>query len=300
MNIKEPKTYDEQLDILISRGCEISERNAAINMLKRTNYYRLSAYFLPFKLQDGTYQSGTSLENVYGIYEFDKRITVLLCGLIEEIEVFIKCQIAYYHSIKYGALGYLYEENFLPSKAEKHRELMAIFQKEVANNKDTPCVKHHMLKYDGKFPFWAAVELFTLGNISQFYSQMTAADKKSVCIEISNMTGYTYTYAQMESLLFCLTHLRNKCAHFSRLYYYKFGTIPKFPAYVLQNTSVNAQNLHIYQYLYVLKLLTPVPERWTSFITELEALIDTYSEKIERHHIGFPSDWKQELSLNFD
>ena len=104
MNIKEPKTYDEQLDILISRGCEISGKNAAINMLKRTNYYRLSAYFLPFKLQDGTYQLGTSLENVYGIYEFDKKLTVLLCGLIEEIEVFIKCQIAYYYSIKYGAL----------------------------------------------------------------------------------------------------------------------------------------------------------------------------------------------------
>lgn len=269
-------------------------------MLKRTNYYRLSAYFLPFRLQDGTYQSGTSLENVYGIYEFDKRLTVLLCGLIEETEVFVKCQIAYYHSIKYGALGYLDDENFLPSKADKHRELMSIFQKEVANNKDAPCVKHHILKYGGKFPFWAAVELFTLRNISQFYSQMTAADKKSVCTEMLCMTGYTYTYTQMESLLFCLTHLRNKCAHFSRLYYYKFGTIPKFPDYVSQNIIINAQNLHIYQYLYVLKLLTPVSERWTSFITELDALIDAYSDKIKLEHIGFPNSWKQELLSNFD
>lgn len=237
MNAKVPRTYDEQLDILISRGCEIPDRNAAVNILKRTNYYRMSAYFLPFKLPDGTYQPGTSLENVYGIYEFDKKLNVLLYGLIEEIEVFIKSQIAYYHSINYGALGYLDKTNFLPSKAEKHRKLMDIFKREVENNKDTPCVKHHILKYGGKFPIWVAVELFTLGNISQFYSQMTAADKKAVCKEISDMTGYTYTYAQMESLLFCITHLRNKCAHFSRLYYYKFGTIPNFPDYVLKNKT---------------------------------------------------------------
>ncbi len=299
MNVKEPKTYDEQLKLLINKGCEISDKSTAIDILKRINYYRLSAYFLPFKLQDDTYKTGTSLETVYGIYEFDKRLTLLLYGLIEEIEVFIKCQIAYYHSIKYGALGYLDSKNFLPSKTEKHKELMDIFQKEVTKNKGMPCVKHHIDKYNGNFPFWAAVELFTLGNISQLFSQMIAKDKKAICKDITKLTGYTYTYSQMESLLFCLTHLRNKCAYFSRLYYYKFGTIPKFPNYILQNIQFNNSKFNIYQYLFVLKLLTPMLERWVNFVTELETLIDTYSDKIKLYHIGFSDDWKQELLSDF-
>lgn len=299
MDVKEHNTYEEQINKLIQRGCNITDKNQAINILKRVNYYRLSAYFLPFKQNDDSYISGTSLEKIYGIYEFDKRLTVMLCGLIEEIEVFIKTQVAYYHSLTYGALGYLDDNNFLTSKADKHQDLIALFNCEVQSNADSLFVKHHIQNYNGQFPLWVAVELFTLGNISQFYSQMTAADKKAVCKNITELTGYYYQYKQLESLLFCLTHLRNKCAHFTRLYYHKFGTIPSFPKYVTKEIYFNPHNVRIYQYLFILKLLTPVPERWNNFVTELEALIDTYSGQINLRHIGFPDNWKSELLSSF-
>ena len=243
--------------------------------------------------------SGTTLERISGIYEFDKRLTVMLCGLIEEIEVFIKTQIAYYHSLTYGALGYLDSNNFLPTKADKHKDLIDLFNREIQNNSDTLFVKHHNKNYNGQFPLWVAVELFTLGNISQFYSQMTAADKKAVSKNITELTGYQYQYKQLESLLFCLTHLRNKCAHFTRLYYHKFGTIPNFPKYVTKEINISSNNIRIYQYLFILKILTPVPERWNNFVTELEALIDNYSQQINLNHIGFPDNWKSELLSTF-
>ncbi|MGN1304348.1 MAG: Abi family protein [Oscillospiraceae bacterium] len=299
MYVKEHNTYDEQINKLIQRGCTITDKNQAVNILKRVNYYRLSAYFLPFKQNDESYISGTSIDKIYGIYEFDKRLTVMLCGLIEEIEVFIKTQIAYYHSLTYGALGYLDDNNFLPSKADKHHDLINLFNCEVHNNADSLFVKHHIQNYNGQFPLWVAVELFTLGNISQFYSQMKAADKKAVSRNITELTGYAYQYKQLESLLFCLTHLRNKCAHFTRLYFHKFGTIPNLPKYVTQEIYFNPQNVRIYQYLFILKLLTPVSERWNNFVTELEALIDEYSEHIDLRHIGFPDNWKSELLSSF-
>lgn len=299
MDVKEHNTYEEQINKLIERGCEIKSQDYAVNVLKRVNYYRLSAYFLPFKQSDGSYMSDTTLERISGIYEFDKRLTVMLCGLIEEIEVFIKTQIAYYHSLSYGALGYLDSNNFLPTKADKHKDLIDLFNREVQNNSDTLFVKHHNKNYNGQFPLWVAVELFTLGNISQFYSQMTAADKKAICKNITELTGYEYQYKQLESLLFCLTHLRNKCAHFTRLYYHKFGTIPRFPKYVSKEIKINPNNMRIYQYLFILKLLTPVPDRWNNFVTELEALIDTYSQQINLKHIGFPTNWKDELLSSF-
>ena len=209
MDLKEPKTFDEQIDKLIEHGCAFMDRAQAVKTLKQANYYRLSAYFLPFKERDNsTYKAGTNFEKIYDIYEFDQRIAILLYGLIEEIEVFIKTQIAYQHSMKYGAVGYLDPNNFISSKAEKHQNLINIFQNELKNNKDILFVKHHNENYDGKFPLWVAVELFTMGNISQFYSQMKGCDKKSVCKNITELTGYTYQYYQLESLLFCLTYLR--------------------------------------------------------------------------------------------
>ncbi len=67
-------------------------------ILNKINYYKLSAYFLPFKKVDDTYTKGTSLLKVYKIYEFDRKLSTLLYGIIQKIEVFIKTQIAYYHS----------------------------------------------------------------------------------------------------------------------------------------------------------------------------------------------------------
>lgn len=61
---------------------------------------------------------------------------------------------------------------------EKHKKLIDNFNTEVKRNKELLFVKHHIDNYDGKFPLWVAVELFTLGNTSQFYSQMKTADKK--------------------------------------------------------------------------------------------------------------------------
>ena len=295
MDIKEPISYEEQLNKLINRGCTVTDEINAINILKRVNYYRLSAYFLPFKKNDGSYIEPTEFDRVYGIYEFDKRLTAMLCGLIEEIEVFIKTQIAYYHSQKYGALGYLDSENFSEMKFEKHKKLIKMFEDEVSDNKDVLFVKHHIQNYDRQFPLWVAVELFTLGNISQFYSQMKAADQKAVSKCITELTGYVYQYKQLESMLFCLTHLRNKCAHFSRLYFHKFGTIPSLPRQVAESIDFNANNVRVYQYLFILKLLSPTKARWISFSTELEALVDEYSKHIELKHIGFPNNWREKL-----
>ena len=57
---KEPKTYDEQIAILRDHGCVIDDDADCIDKLSTIGYYRFSAYFLPFKQDDGTYLSGTN------------------------------------------------------------------------------------------------------------------------------------------------------------------------------------------------------------------------------------------------
>ena len=61
-----------------------------MSVLKAVSYYRLSAYFLPFKNNDDTYVKGTNFEQVFDIYEFDRKLRRIIFSAIEEIEVFTR------------------------------------------------------------------------------------------------------------------------------------------------------------------------------------------------------------------
>ncbi|MBU8867743.1 hypothetical protein [Paenarthrobacter aromaticivorans] len=50
-SVKADKTYDEQVDLLASRGMGIGVRDAAINQLQYINYHRLSWYWYSFRQQ---------------------------------------------------------------------------------------------------------------------------------------------------------------------------------------------------------------------------------------------------------
>lgn len=65
MEVKKPATYEEQLLKLKERGCIIENEDFAMDILKNVNYYRLSAYFIPFKKDEKSYFEGTTFENVY-------------------------------------------------------------------------------------------------------------------------------------------------------------------------------------------------------------------------------------------
>ena len=53
--MKSPKTYEEQVEIIKRKGFIVDDDETCKSFLKQANYYRLSAYFLPFRNADGTY-----------------------------------------------------------------------------------------------------------------------------------------------------------------------------------------------------------------------------------------------------
>jgi abortive infection bacteriophage resistance protein len=42
---KPPLTFEQQLDLLMSRGLHINDKDFALACLRNISYYRLSAYF---------------------------------------------------------------------------------------------------------------------------------------------------------------------------------------------------------------------------------------------------------------
>ena len=282
--IKPPTTYKEQLEKLRSRGCIIRNEDYAIDVLSKINYYRLTAYFLPFKQSDETYITGTDFDTVYQIYEFDRKMRLILFAAIEEIEVYLRSTLAYYHAHKYGAMGYLDNKNYYPK--HKHMDFLARIESEKQKRGKEPFVQHHSDKYGGSFPIWVIIELFSFGTLSHFYADMPTCDQKFLA------RTYFKTYQNvLRSWLRCCTDLRNFCAHFGRLYFRVFTSIPKG----LSELNDNNQR-SLFAVIIVLRNLYANPEKWNREIyTSLVSLVNEYKRVIRLSCIGFPQDWEEKL-----
>lgn len=283
--LKPATTFDEQLEKIKKRGCIIGDDVWAKEVLKQINYYRLTAYFLPYKEVDETYAEGTTFNNMYRTYEFDRKLRQLLFGTIEEIEIMLRAQLSYYFAHQYGALGYEDENNF--GKRHDHQLFMKQIKADIEHNENKLAVQHHIKFYGGKFPIWVVIELFTIGQLSFFYSDMIRADKKAIARNL-----YQTTDTNMVSWLKCLTDLRNNCAHYSRLYNTNLVSVPATPVgfpYRLKRG--------VFDHILVLKFLYYDPIKWKNeFIVNLEAIIEEYNSSIELKRIGFPDNWKTLLN----
>lgn len=283
--LKEPTTYEQQLSILRDRNVLVENESFCLSVLESVNYYRFVAYFLPFKQANGNYREGTRFLQVFRIYEFDRKLRGILFSALEEVEVFIRAKLAYFHAHKYGAEGYLSADNFSKEHdAEKFRSNIA---REISSNKRSAFVKHHNEQYGGHFPVWVIVELFTFGMLSRFYSDLKIADRKKLAKEL-----YGTVPKNVNSWLRCCTDLRNICAHYGRLYYRVF---PATPAGIdAKEPEIN----RLWGAILSLKSLYPDGPKWNATILpQLSALFEEYKNDISLPHMGFPANWEQGLTF---
>ncbi len=284
MQLKPFFFYEQQVELLKNKGVVIEDEEACIAFLKRVNYYRLSAYFLPF----GKSYDGLAFSEIRRIYEFDGALRAVLSPIIERIEITLRSVVSYCFSEKYGAEGYLSASNF--SRKHNHEAFQSHLVRCLKENNKSNVVMHHEEKYDGHYPLWVIVEFFSLGMLSYFYSDLTRDDKKA----ITRALGYK-SDRKLESWLRCLTDLRNRCAHYSRLYYWSFSAVPL----LYEEEAVNDERIErsLYPQIIMLKEMINDSDVWESmFVIPFTGLIDEYKGAIRLKHIGFPESWKTSLS----
>ena len=109
------KTVDEQLDILKSKGLVISDYEKSKIVLLKENYFFLSGYrHLFMKNRDKNFIEGTTFEELYALFTFDRNIRNIFFKNLLIIENNIKSLISYQLSKKYGfkEKDYLNPKNF--------------------------------------------------------------------------------------------------------------------------------------------------------------------------------------------
>jgi abortive infection bacteriophage resistance protein len=205
---KPPLIITEQIKLLKSRGLIISDINKAEDILSQINYYRLSAYCLPFESARDVFKSGVTLENVKELYEFDRCLRFLIDEALEVIEISLRSKIAYYLSHTYGPFAHENSSTFFCIKGFSHSEWLEKVHEEIERSKET-FVQHYKHTYTGfpKIPIWMAVEVMSFGSLSKIFHNLLRKDQ----IQIAQ--GYGLHHRILASWLHTFTYVRNICAH---------------------------------------------------------------------------------------
>lgn len=226
--VKEYRSYDQQVSLLVQRGMDVGDRHEAVSMLRRVNYYRLSGYWYPFRIkaaagrQDDFYP-GTRLSDVVALYDFDAKLRAATFTALAPIELAIRALLghelgkvdpcAHLDPSKLGATA---------RRGRKHRTWLDRYESEVAKSRED-FVKHHHEKYGGRLPVWVAVELLDWGSLAYLYS-FAPRDVQDAVADACKLRA-----PQLASWLKVLNLVRNTCAHHGRLFNRVHTITPKLP-----------------------------------------------------------------------
>ena len=234
-------SVEEQLDQLIERGLQVSDRDKALNYLNRIGYYRLSGYWFAFRLRDTTakltddFKPSATFQNAVDLYVFDKQLRLLAMDALERIEIALRVDIS--HALgKLDTFAYLRGDLFHPTFSSeldkqtgltKHHVWLTKHAQLISRSKEE-FVNHNKTKYGLPLAVWVACEVWDFGTMSTLFSGMREAEQDAIAAKYGIANGRTFA-----TWLRSLNYLRNVCAHHSRLWNRNIVDQPKLPAVAL-------------------------------------------------------------------
>ena len=288
---KEHKTFDEQLEILKSRKLIIQNDGYALTKLKHINYYRLSAYFLPLQHKQNSpdkniFLPDTTFEDIIELYYFDSELRKIIFEAIESIEIYLRTQISYVHSKKFGAFGYLDINNLRTNLQESFDELHIDIRKEKGRSKEV-FIRHFKDKYNTTdLPIWSAVEIISFGSLSKLFMLLQKDEQEEVIKDMDGINKIVFV-----KWLKALSSVRNICAHHSRLWNRTLGISFDIPRHNTKFEKLHQSKNKVFFALSVIEyILFCIGEDEITFKRKLKQLLSKYPN-IDKKSMGFIDDW---------
>ena len=235
MDKKPFKSIEEQVELLQSRGVKIDSTTAGI--LMREGYYSVvNGYKGPFIDEERTkeagedrYRPGTSFDDIYGVFAFDRDLRELTFHHLLRIEALLRTVSCYTFAERHPECSsYLdrgsfatqkeYRELGLSNYARNMTRLQATFNNALENPRNE-AVEHYLHEY-GEVPIWVLANTLSFGAIEHFFNLMSREDQNLICRRIVQMTDSPGHLAPISArrAIDVLVKFRNICAHDERLY----------------------------------------------------------------------------------
>lgn len=300
-------TIAEQIERLIGRKLVIEDQNAAATILSQNSYSSFIRYYGPlFRLEpenkNSDYKEGATIDEIYALYNFNRKIRSLYLEYILIVEHTLKTVIADWFSCVHDPCSYL-DPNSYSNQAKKSK-------KSKSENDDTTPRAQRLIKtlseeiskkYEGsaiqntpfedysdcrdRIPIWLVVNIISFGTMRLFYNCLDENEQKKICSDFSVDTDF------METALFILNQLRNKCAHDERIHDAYFRRVLE-----VDRSGKKACYYGVYAATYILKQFLSSEQflefytRLNEYFLELESSLHTISITDIKDAMRFPSD----------
>lgn len=308
---KPPKTIEDLILTLEGRGMVIKDKSRTKRHLSNVSYYRMSAYMRPFKKRDAVgeplddFVEGTTWDDVYNLYKFDRKLRLLVFDAIERIEIAVRTQVIHQLSLKYGAHWQDQKDLFMPPKINhqngKTYDVYADIQKHINDqlnaNKRVAFIEHYMNTYDDPPtpPSWMSVELLYFSELSKICQNLKLRKDR---------TDIAAAFGIADEEVFCswlhtLNYVRNICAHHARLWNIELDVNPK--KYTNKNRNriwltdeeiKHVQTRRLYYCLCLILYLLQTVNPNTKFRMHFRQLLSDYPA-VKLGYMGFPEDWEK-------
>lgn len=214
-------SFNQQVARLENRGMLVEDKERAMRVLAATGYYHMSGYWYPYRkatdtpsVRLDTFKDGVSFNAIEKLMLFDSKLRGYLFGLIADIEIAMRCRIAYIVG-KTDAFGHknatLFEPEYLMPRG-KYSEWITKLERQLDESRET-FVAHYKQKYQLPFPIWISCELWDFGMISNFYTMLRREARDTIALSLSLDKS-----ALLKNWLHALNVIRNICAHNARLW----------------------------------------------------------------------------------
>jgi abortive infection bacteriophage resistance protein len=284
-------SYDEQFQLLKTRGMNFSNEETAKKLLKQIGYYRLSSYWYPFfeSKQDKIFKSDALFEEIYDLYEFDKELRRLVLWELERIEVNIRSKMTYILSTEHNQ--FWLNDDYLFINKNIHKNILAKIKTEV-DRSDENFILSFKSKYSNDIPpSFITLEILSFGTISKIYSNLKQHKaKKDLASE------FALPNIVLGSWLHSLVYIRNLSAHHARLWNRVFSVKPIQPKSI-SNTWLSDRNISndkLFFFLSIILYLLNAIEPRNTLKQDLCKLFQNYPN-VNKTAMGFPVNWQKEL-----
>lgn len=234
------KTIEQQMAILRSRNMEVGETAAPI--LRREGYYSVvNGYKAPFLARAGNdrdlqdrYLDGTSFEDVYRLFRFDRDLRLTMMRYFAQAEATLKTVCAYrFSEVHQGeSEPYLSPLNYRGERAYRARVLSFIDSLKSILHKPPHDAKRgfkreyieHYAKNHDETPLWVLTNFLMLGQVFKFYEYQNESMRNYIA------KGFSELYDESHGVEMKISHrrlrlaydhikdFRNICAHDERFY----------------------------------------------------------------------------------
>lgn len=296
---KAPLTIADSLALYTSRSLTISDPAKATHYLKYIGYYRLSAYAYfftdPADPKRERFLAGTTFQNIWDLYVFDRKLRLLLWDALDRIEIAVKASLSNSLSTSADAkgAGYWFLE---PSNFDfgRHNDIINMLNSKFKRQDGFihQFIPNFFLKYTNRFPpSWMVMEALSFGNVSTIYELLRGVLRIPIAIE------FALNSKQLESWLHSLTHVRNCCAHHARAWNITFPFTPIVPKKYRATWPASSTDKLYVRCCMIHHLMKVISDgsKWNERLREL--INNRPSGSLS--DMGFPSNWESEPFWDF-